>query len=65
MFDFFIRRKKAGKAQKREMQQDPVFKCSGIIDVTFFDVHSPDDPLGYVCAGSIRVFSDGTLDNMK
>lgn len=42
-------------------QRNPVFRDSVIVDVTFFETKTPDDPLGYLCGGIIQVFSDGGI----
>ena len=40
---------------------DPVFQEKVFIDVTFFDVVRPDDPLGYACSGTISILSDASI----
>ncbi len=41
---------------------DYVFYEKGIIDVTNFDVMSPDDDLGYMCGCDIFVFQNGIIE---
>ncbi len=63
---FYIKKKKheqieEPKLAQSKLQKKLVFQNKGIIDVTNFDVMTPDDPLGYACSAIIQLYSDGNL----
>lgn len=39
-----------------------LFHGRGIVNVTNFDVNSPDDPLGYLCSCDISVLKSGQIE---
>ncbi len=66
MFDSMKKRNEYEQTRELEpaparTQRNPVFRDSVIVDVTFFETKTPDDPLGYLCGGIIQVFSDGGI----
>ncbi len=47
--------------EQARVQKNFAFQNSCDIDVTYFDVNTPDDPLGYLCSGIVRLSSDGDI----
>ncbi len=42
--------------------RDPVFFNNGILDVTNFDIMTPDEPIGYVSSCTVSVFQSGLIE---
>ena len=45
-----------------DMNRDPVFFNNGILDVTYFDVMTPDEPIGYASSCTVAVFQNGLIE---